>query len=199
MVAVSREFRWLARELRPGPARERSVLGAVVGWVLRYLPEIGVVLGLVWMWAAVSSRLGTWPAAVTFAAVAGLLVWWPASRRVLSAVLGCTVTRHRLRTALVELRLTSRAGRLPLVVWLVPTPVGERVWLWCRAGVSAEDIADETERLRSACFARDVRVIRDRRWSSLVSVDVVRRDPLGSARTVRSPLADETGRDRAGA
>jgi hypothetical protein len=192
---MSREFRWLARELRPGPARDRSALAAALGCVLRYLPELALALGLLWLWSAVSSRLGTWPTAVTFAAATGLLMWWPASRRVLSAALGCAVTRHRLRTALLELRLTSRAGRLPLMVWLAPTPVGERVWLWCRAGTSAEDIADETDRLRSACFARDVRVTRDRRWSSLVSVDVVRRDPLGSARPVRSPLADAADAD----
>jgi hypothetical protein len=193
VVAVSREFRWLARELRPAPARRRSVVAVVAGVLLRYLPEIVAGLGLVWLWAALADLLGDWPAAVVLAAVGGLLLWWAPSRWVLAAVAGCVVTRHRLRTALVELRLTSRAGRLPLVLWLGPTPVGERVRLWCRAGMSAEDLADESERLRSACFARDVRVTRDRRWSSLVVLDVIRRDPLGSDQTVRSPLADIAG------
>jgi hypothetical protein len=190
VVLMSREFRWLARELRPRPVRERSVPAAVLGWVFRYLPELGLLAGLVWLWAALASRLGSWPALVVLVAGAGLLVWWPASRRVLTSALGCALTHHRLRTALIELRLSSRAGRLPLVLWLGPTPVGERVWLWCRAGMSAEDLADETDRLRSACVARDVRVTRDRRWSALVTLDVIRRDPLGSAQPVRSPLAD---------
>lgn len=189
---MSREFRWLARELRPVPIR-RSVAGVVLGGLLRYLPELAGVLGLVWLWALLADLLGDWPAVVVLAAVAGLLVWWPASRRVLAAMLGCEVTRHRLRTALIELRLTSRVGRLPLVVWLAPTPVGERVLLWCRAGMAAEDFEDETDHLRSACFARDVRVTRDRRWASLVTVDVIRRDPLASGDTVRSPLADAAG------
>jgi hypothetical protein len=79
-----------------------------------------------------------------------------------------------------------------MVLWLTPTPVGERVRLWCRAGISAEDITDETDGLRAACFARDVRVIRDRRWSSLVVLDVIRRDPLHPGRTVPSPLANLT-------
>jgi hypothetical protein len=193
VVAVSREFRWLARELRPVPVRPRSTVAVLVGAFLRYLPELVVVAGVVWVWAALASVLGDRPAVVALAAVVGLLVWWPRSRRVLSAALGCLVTQHRLRTALVELRLTSRAGRLPIVLWLGPTPVGERVKLWCRAGMSAEDLADESERLRAACFARDVRVTRDRRWSSLVTLDVIRRDPFGSARPVRSPLADEAG------
>ena len=193
VVLVSREYRWLARELRPAPIRHRSILAAVLGLLFRYLPEIAAVLGLVWLWAALADRLGDWPAALVLAATASLLGWWPVSRRVLVALLGYVVTRHRLRTALVELRLTSRAGRLPLMLWLAPTPVGERVRLWCRAGVSAEDIADEAERLRAACFAREVRVTRDRRWSSLVVLDVVRRDPLGARHTVASPLADVAG------
>jgi hypothetical protein len=193
VVAVSREFRWLARELRPGPVRRPSVVAMVLGWVLRYFPEIAAVLGGVWLWAVLANLLGGWPAAVALAAVAGLLLWWTPSRWVLVAVAGCVVTRHRLRTGLVELRLTSRAGRLPLLVWLAPSPVGERVWLWCRAGISAEDIADETERVRSTCFARDVRVTRDRRWSALVRLDVIRRDPLASDRIVRSPLSDVAG------
>lgn len=190
---MSREFRLLARELRPAPPRRRSVLGAVLGALFRYLPEIGTGLGLVWLWATLAGWLGSWPAMVVLLAAAGLSVWWPASRRVLAAALGCVVTRHRLRTALVELRLVSRSGRLPLVLWLAPTPVGERVRVWCRAGMSAKDIADETDHLRSACFAREVRVVRDRRWSSLVTVEVIRRDPLSSGRTVQSPLADAAG------
>lgn len=190
---MSREFRWLARELRPAPARRRSVLVAAAGVLLRYLPEIVAGLVLLWVWAGLADVLGGWPAAVVLAALGGLLVWWPPSRWLLAAVAGCLVTRHRLHTALVELRLTSRAGRLPLLLWLGPTPVGERVRLWCRAGMSAEDLADETERLRSACFARDVRVTRDPRWSALVTLDVIRRDPLGPDRTVRSPLADTAG------
>ena len=190
---MSREFRWLARELRPRPVRRRSVLGVAVGWALRHLPEILLCLVVLWAWAGTSALLGTWPAAATWAATAGLLLWWEPTRRGLVAAGGCTLTRHRLRTALLELRLTSRAGRLPLLVWLAPTPVGERVWLWCRAGMSAEDIADETDRLRSACFARDIRVTRNRQMSALVSLDVIRRDPLGSARPVQSPLAGDAG------
>jgi hypothetical protein len=73
---------------------------------------------------------------------------------------------------------------------MAPTPVGERVWLICPVGVSAEDIADETDRIRSACYARDVRVVRDPRWSALVTVEVIRRDPLASGATIPTPLVD---------
>ena len=105
---------------------------------------------------------------------------------------------NRLRTGLIELRLTTRAGRLPLVLWLAPTPVGERVWLWCPAGISPEDIADEIDGIRAACCARDIRVTRDRRWAALVTVDVIRRDPLAAATRSRRrwPLARRGRCDR---
>jgi hypothetical protein len=168
------------------------VLAAVLGWILRHLPElVGVVL-LGWLWKSTTSTIGAWWTAVLFAAVAVVLVAVPQGRRVLLVILGCLITHARLRTGLVELRLTTRSGRLPMVLWLTPTPVGERVRLWCRAGISAEDIADETDGLRAACFARDVRVTRDRRWSSLVVLDVIRRDPLRPGRTVPSPLTNVT-------
>jgi hypothetical protein len=187
--AVSREFRSLARELRPTYRRRRPVLLVAAGWVLRHLPELLAVLVVMRLWLASADTIGpVWTVAVWSAALAGVLAWRP-SRRWLLAGLGCVVTRYRLRTALVELRLTTRAGRLPLVLWLAPTPVGERVWLWCRAGISAEDIADEIDGIRAACCARDVRVVRDRRWAVLVMVDVIRRDPLAAAAPVISPLA----------
>jgi len=194
-VAVSRELRFLARELRPAPRRP-SAVAAVVGWVFRHLPVLLVLALLVWLWSAVSGAVGRGWAAVVFVAVAAVLVAAPWSRRALLVVLGCLVTQTRLRTGLIELRLTTHGGRLPFVLWLTPTPAGERVWLWCRAGVSPEDLADETDGLRSACFAREVRVTRDRRWSSLVVLDVVRRDPLAAGRPVPSPLADRAGKGR---
>jgi hypothetical protein len=64
------------------------------------------------------------------------------------------------------------------------------VWLCCPVGVAVEDLADEVERLRAACYARDVRITRDRRYSALVVLDVIRRDPLAAGRPVRSPLGD---------
>ncbi len=100
------------------------------------------------------------------------------------------LTRHRLHAGLVEVRATTRAGRLPVFLLVRPAPFGERGWLWCRAGISAEDIDDESDRLRAALWARDVRVTRDRRSAALVRVDVIRRDPLADTRSVRSLLLD---------
>jgi hypothetical protein len=156
---MSREYRALGRELRPGPgATRRSLIGRLVGWVFRHLPEILLVLVLVGVWLACSDRIGPlWTSALTVAVTVGL-VWW------------------------------RRSGRLPFTVALVPTAVGERVWLCCPVGVCAEDIASESDRLRAACFARDVRVTRDRRFSALIVIDVIRRDPLATTVPVTSLL-----------
>jgi hypothetical protein len=51
VVVVRREYRALGRELRHGPAlRHRSLLGRMVGWVLRHLPEILLLMLLVHLW-----------------------------------------------------------------------------------------------------------------------------------------------------
>lgn len=188
---MSREFRALGRELRPGsPVRRRSLVARLVGWVLRHLLELLllVVLVRVWVWSV--ERIGsTWTGVAAVALVAGVFAW-RRSRRWVVAAFGCVVTRSRLRSALIELRLCTRSGRLPLVLALVPSVVGERVWLLCPVGVSAEDLADESDRLRSACLAREVRVTRDRRFSALVLVEVIRRDPLANGAPVR-PLVGE--------
>jgi hypothetical protein len=190
---MSREFRWLARELRPGPRARRSALAVVLGWLLRHLPEIVAVLLAVKLWSASVGPVGRLWTVLFVAAMAGAAVSWQRSRRWLLALLGCLVTRYRLRTALIELRLTTRAGRLPLTLWPARTPVGERVWLWCRAGISAEDIADEVDGIRAACAAREIRVTRDQRWAALVVIEVIRRDPLSATAVVRSPLAGRHG------
>ena len=186
---MSRDYRALGRELRPGPGvTRRLLLGRLVGWVFRHLPEILLVVLLIRVWQITAEQIGPlWTNILTVAAAGGL-VWWRRSRRWLTAMVGCMVTRARLRAAFAELRLSRRSGRVPFVVALVPTAVGERVWLCCPIGVAAEDIADETDRLRAACFARDVRVTQDRRFSALVVVEVIRRDPLAATTPVTSPL-----------
>jgi hypothetical protein len=80
------------------------------------------------------------------------------------------------------------SGRLPLIVWTRPTKVGERIHLLCRAGICAEDFEAHIGELRAACGARDARVTRNRRWSQLVTIDVIRRDTLAASQSVSSPL-----------
>ena len=58
----------------------------------------------------------------------------------------------------------------------------------CRAGICAEDFDAHIGELRAACYARDARVTRNRRWSQLVTIDIIRRDTLAASELITSPL-----------
>ena len=121
--------------------------------------------------------------------LAGLVLGVPHSRRFITRRFWCVLARHRLHRLCYEARLHTRAGRLPLILWIRPTQVGERAWVLCRAGICAEDFDDRIGELRAACYARDARVTRNRRWSHLVTIDIIRRDTLAATNTITSPLA----------
>jgi hypothetical protein len=129
----------------------------------------------------------TWAGIILGSAVLALLAI-PHSRRFVTRRCCCVLARHRIQKLCFEARLHTRAGRLPLVLWTRPTKVGERAWVLCRAGICAEDFEDHLEELRAACFAREARVIRNRRWSHLVTIDIIRRDTLAATQQVPSPL-----------
>ena len=159
--------------------------------------------GIAWRWraeliiiailAAAWWRLDTWPTltwtVVILAVLVGLAGGVPHSRRFITRRFWCILARHRIHRLCYEARLHTRAGRLPLVLWIRPTQVGERAWVLCRAGICAEDFGDRLGELAAACFARDARVTPNRRWSHLVTIDIIRRDTLAASNTISSPLA----------
>src|SRR6266704_1781344 len=104
---MSREYRALGRDLRPVPQiKRRSLVGRLVGWVFRHLPEILLLLLVVRVWQVCVGRVGPlWTDTIAVGLVGGL-VSWRRSRRWLLAALGCMVTRARLRAAFTELRLS---------------------------------------------------------------------------------------------
>jgi hypothetical protein len=128
-------------------------------------------------------------AGLVLAAALGLVLAVPHSRRFITRRFWCVLARHRIHRLCFEARLHTRAGRLPLILWIRPTQVGERAWILCRAGICAEDFDAHTGELRAACYARDARVTRNRRWSHLVTIDIIRRDTLAASNTITSPLA----------
>ena len=117
-------------------------------------------------------------AAVTFAALITVALVVPHSRRFLAKRAWCVISRHRLQRAFYETRMHTRAGRLPLILWIRPTKVGERAWILCRAGVCADDFDACKAEIGAACYAREARVIRNKKWSHFVTLDVIRHDPL---------------------
>src|SRR5262249_40614557 len=128
-------------------------------------------------------------AAVVLAAALGIIFVIPHSRRFTVRRFWCVLARHRFQRLCWEARLHTRAGRLPVVLWARPTRAGERLVVWCRAGISADDFTQRPGELAAACYAREARVTRNARWSQLVTIDIIRRDTLAARHQVSSPLA----------
>jgi len=159
---------------------------AGIAW--RWRTELLTLSGLV----VVFWRLDTWTTAiwagVILGGLAAVVAAGPHSRRFITRRFWCVLARHRLQRLCYEARLHTRSGRLPLILWTRPTKVGERTWVLCRAGICAEDFEAHTGELRAACYARDARVTRNRRWSQLVTIDIIRRDTLAAGELIASPL-----------
>ncbi|MFI6502302.1 hypothetical protein [Nonomuraea typhae] len=93
----------------------------------------------------------------------------------------CLVTRHRLQRTCLETTMHTRAGRIPLVLWITPTTTGEKALIMTRAGICAEEFEAYAEEIAAACWARSVKVYRHRKWASLLIVETVRRDAAPGA------------------
>ena len=198
-MAGRSEWRGLSRALRSGKRYEEpSGWSALAGWIWRHLPELLVLLVVVLAWRWLAGFLGGLLAVLPLLALVVGAVVWPPSRKVLAVVAGWRLTRHRLRAGLLEARVTTPSGRPPAYLGSWPTSVGERVWLWCPPGIAAEDLEDETERLRAACIAREIRINRDVRFSALMTVDVIRRDTLSAKRVIPAPITDHIHKGQTG-
>ncbi len=161
---------------------------SAAGTAWRWRTELLVLGGLLAVLAWLSGQVTIGWAAVVLAAAIGIAFAVPHSRRFIIGRFWCVLARHRFQRLCWEARLHTRAGRLPVVIWTRPTKVGERLTVWCRAGIAAEDFTARTGELAAACYARDVRVTRNTRWSQLVTIDIIRRDTLAARHQVGSPL-----------
>ncbi len=144
-----------------------------------------LVVPLVWL----ADRFGYLSAVPLLAAVVASGCCIRPVRRFLARRWGRLKTRHGMHAVFRHTRLHNRAGRFPLVLWVARTPVGERAKVWLRPGLSADHFEDRIEQFAAACWARDVRVSRSARFAQLITVDVIRRDPLAAAQVIASPLA----------
>ncbi|MGI5131612.1 hypothetical protein ACQEVB_32745 [Pseudonocardia sp. CA-107938] len=123
----------------------------------------------------------------------GVLAIVPASRGYLLDRMWCGISRHRIRAALTgsRLRTMTRNGRLPLLLWSRPSPVGERVRVWLPAGMSVNDLDRMTDEFATACWAREVRIIPSRAQAAMAVIEVVRRDPLAASRPLTPVLISD--------
>ncbi|TDD15990.1 hypothetical protein [Nonomuraea diastatica] len=93
----------------------------------------------------------------------------------------CVISRHRLQRVCLETTMHTRAGRIPLVLWITPTSRGEKALILTRAGICAEEFEAYSEEIAAACWARNANVYRHRTRSQFLIVEVVRRDEAPGA------------------
>lgn len=157
------------REIRrPGPLESC--------WNWRW--ELGIlatVAGLSVLIAASFGLIGLAVAAGAGLAAISALVCWPPAREWMVAMAWCVITPHRIRVGCVNAWVQTRRGRLPVILYTVPAGYGQRVQLWCRAGITAADLFAAREVLAAACWATQVRVIPSAQRAHLVTLEVIRR------------------------
>jgi hypothetical protein len=112
----------------------------------------------------------------------------PPTRRQVTRRVCCVLSRHRIHRVCFETRMHTRSGRLPLVLRIFPTQVGERAVIWCRAGICVEDFELHAAEIAAACYARQARIEGHRRWAQIVILDIVRRDTLAPRTVISSGL-----------
>ncbi len=149
---------------------------AGIAW--RWRTELTLLAALLAGYFRLAAAITALWALITFAAFITAALAIPAPRRYLKRHAWCLISRHRLQRVCYEGRLHTRAGRLPLILWIRPTKVGERAHVLCRAGICADDFDAYKAEIGAGCYAREARVIRNKKWSHFVTIDIIRHDPL---------------------
>jgi hypothetical protein len=170
------------------------LVGALWRWRVELLTLIILITGWVLLAYQVPESWPSWTVPVILASVIVLMGVVPPSRRFVLRRVWCVFTRHRVRKCFVQSRVMTHEGLLPLFMWTRPTPVGDRLWLWLRPGLSARDIENVADRIAAACWAVTARVRVSGKRAAVVSVEVIRRDPLASPGPLPSPLLDGVAR-----
>jgi len=138
-----------------------TVIVAAVGAAIGALAAlaIGSTLGLDWLIAMAAAATAILVATMT----------WPPSRQRIIARAWCVMTPHRVRAGCKQAWIQTRDGRLPVVLYTAPADFGERVWLWCRAGITAGDLVAARDILRAACWASESQLTFSRSLTKLAA------------------------------
>ncbi len=162
------------------------VLRAIWWW----LPEITLLVLLIGGWVYLQGQTNPLITGAAYASVIAGCGLVPVSRRYAVALVWCLIVRHRLRTCFTTFLPADRHGHLPFIGFAKPIPVGERVWVWLRPGLSLDQIESQLGRIAVACWAASVTVTKARTSNSAaIYLDIKRRDVLGGL--VGSPLTEE--------
>jgi hypothetical protein len=146
-----------------------------VCWNWRW--ELGILTVITGLCAFIAASLGV--SSLAAAAGAGLaavgaMLRWPPARARLMAHAWSVITPHRIRVGCANARVRTTGGKLPIVLCTVPTRYGERAHLWCRAGITAAHLFAARDQLAAACWAAQVRVVSNPRYSHLVTLEITR-------------------------
>ncbi|MEV2269159.1 hypothetical protein [Nonomuraea africana] len=159
------------------PAVERSSL---VTRLWRIRTELLLTAGLVLVLLAALGG-GRWVPFIALTSAVSVPAVTRVGRNWVAAHAWCVASRHRLQRLCTETTMHTRAGRIPLILWITPTACGEKALVLTRAGICAEDFEAYAGEIEAACFARDVRIHKHRRWANLVIVEIVRREQTAGA------------------
>jgi hypothetical protein len=152
--------------------------------VLRLLwwwsPEIIAGIGVTYGWVALANAT---PAPVTLAVLAplvGIPAAVPPIRRRITAIAWCVIVRHRLRVCFSQFIIANKSGSLPLILWARPTPVGERVWVYLRPGLSISKLQDRLDEIAVTCHATSalVELASHSKKAAYLRFDIKRREVL---------------------
>ena len=161
---------------------------SAAGVLWRFRSEItACTAGATGIWELNRAVTTTWAVVILAASAVVITVLPPARRQVIRRAC-CVLSRHRIHRVCFETRMHTRSGRLPLVLRIFPTEVGERAIIWCRAGICAEDFELNAAEIAAACYARQARIEGHRRWTQIVILDIVRRDTLAPGYVIASGL-----------
>jgi hypothetical protein len=162
---------------------------SAIGVIWRLRAEMTAFTTLASAFAVLSWQLAMIWAAVILSGLLVAIAAVPQSRKFVIRRIWCVISRHRIQRVFFETRMHTRSGRLSLVLRMRPTEVGERAVIWCRAGICFEDFEAHTGEIAAACYAREARVERSKRWAQIVVVNIVRRDTLAAHNIITSGLA----------
>jgi hypothetical protein len=166
-----------------------AVHHSAAGTLFRFRTELATLaVTTIGGWELAKALTALWAVAIMTAAVA-VVTALPWTRRFVIGRAWCVLSRHRIQRVCYETRMHTRSGRLPLVLRIHPTEVGERALIWCRAGICKADFEAHMPEIAAACYARQARVKGHERWAQLVTVDVVRRDTLAAHHVIPSGIA----------
>ncbi|MET7373532.1 hypothetical protein [Micromonospora arida] len=180
-----------------------ALIGVPTGGLAWVLVRIWPVIRLLWwwsteivlsvllltLWVQLANHTPTLVTLIVVALVVGIPAAIPAIRRQIIAWTWCLVVRHRLRVCFAQFIIANQSGSLPLILWARPTPVGERVWVYLRPGLSMADLEGRLDKIAVTCHASTALVERASDGNAAyLRFDIKRREVLTAQ--VNSPLVD---------